>query len=192
MTPRAVSKYGTITRVVRQTRARCLRRPGRRSPREWRALNFTRAAGLRAAASPSTTRSSSCLRQPARRSDRLPRNDAGTGLDSIYVRDASVVCRSRHDPLQHGQAAAAYRAGRAGARPSRRGSSRSPANSAAGPHRRRRRRLARSTGRSSSAAAIARTTRASGSCARFVGRTDRRAHRGPAAALARAPATCSI
>ena len=36
-------------------------------------------------------------------------------LDSIYTRDASVLCRRRRDPLQHGEAGSSRRAGRTGA-----------------------------------------------------------------------------
>ncbi len=89
MNPHAQSESGTLQRVALK-HAREAFRDRARIEREWRALNFTGAPDSgRAVAEYDAF--AEILQNAGAEVDWLPDAD-GTGLDSIYVRDASIVC----------------------------------------------------------------------------------------------------
>ena len=88
--PRALSEVGEITRLVVK-HARDAFGDQQTVDAEWRAAQFHQPPGFLARRSRSTTASSICWSSSGARLQFLPKA-SGTGLDSIYVRDASVVC----------------------------------------------------------------------------------------------------
>lgn len=89
MTATAQSEYGALREVVLK-HAREAFRSERRIASEWKALNFTSPPDLRRAIAENDA-FADLLRGAGAEVHTLP-DAPGTGLDSIYVRDASIVC----------------------------------------------------------------------------------------------------